>query len=520
MRDKQDPTRPPGGPAAGAHRKAPPDALETLLSRGEAAARAGQRSQARRLFQEALALDPTNEDAWLWLAYLAPSPAQSVAYLEKARDYHPTSQRVREGLAWARARLDPVQPTGEAGAAAGQPEGPEPSLAVPRRGPSRSSRRARPRAVPGGPMARPLVAGRPGGRAPRAALVALAVTVTALVVVTAYGLTGRRRQAAVEPAPGPRLAITPASDTAALREQANQAIDQRLWAQAIQVLEHLYLLSPDDDGVRQQLAAAHLRYGLQLVDADRLEEGIAHYDAAIRLYANDMDLQTARRLAVGYRDGRQAVAGQRWEEAVDLLEPVYRLAPTFRDVASLLFTALLERGRALEGARQLEAARQVYARAVEIRPDAPEARQKLAEITAILTPPTPTPTPMPRKRIVVDVSEQRLRAYENDRVVFDWVCSTGGVATPTQYGRYQILDKIPEAWSSTWGLRMPYWMGIYWAGASENGIHGLPLFSNGQVLWAGYLGRRISYGCIVLDTRNAARLYQWADIGTPVTVQE
>jgi lipoprotein-anchoring transpeptidase ErfK/SrfK len=66
---------------------------------------------------------------------------------------------------------------------------------------------------------------------------------------------------------------------------------------------------------------------------------------------------------------------------------------------------------------------------------------------------------------------------------------------------------------------MPHWLGIYWAGGSENGIHALPL-KDGNKLWAGYLGSPISYGCIVLDTADAAALYEWADLGTPVEIHD
>ena len=58
---------------------------------------------------------------------------------------------------------------------------------------------------------------------------------------------------------------------------------------------------------------------------------------------------------------------------------------------------------------------------------------------------------------------------------------------------------------------MPYWLGIYWAGGSENGIHALPII-NGQTLWEGYLGSPISYGCVVLSAADAERLYNWAEV--------
>jgi hypothetical protein len=72
--------------------------------------------------------------------------------------------------------------------------------------------------------------------------------------------------------------------------------------------------------------------------------------------------------------------------------------------------------------------------------------------------------------------------------------------------------------SNVWNLWMPNWMGIYWAGTVENGIHALPILSNGQLLWAGFLGRRISFGCVVLGTKESKQLFDWAQIGTPVII--
>ena len=40
----------------------------------------------------------------------------------------------------------------------------------------------------------------------------------------------------------------------------------------------------------------------------------------------------------------------------------------------------------------------------------------------------------------------------------------------------------------------------------------------GQKMWGGYLGTRISYGCIILKDADAAALFNWAEIGTPVWI--
>jgi lipoprotein-anchoring transpeptidase ErfK/SrfK len=122
------------------------------------------------------------------------------------------------------------------------------------------------------------------------------------------------------------------------------------------------------------------------------------------------------------------------------------------------------------------------------------------------------------KYILVDISEQHMYVYEGDALVYSFVSSTG-MHNATRVGTFSVLDKIPSAYGATWDIWMPNWLGIYWAGSMENGIHALPILPSGATLWAGYLGVPISYGCIVLGTYEAQLLYDWADVGTPVEIQ-
>lgn len=122
------------------------------------------------------------------------------------------------------------------------------------------------------------------------------------------------------------------------------------------------------------------------------------------------------------------------------------------------------------------------------------------------------------KYILVDISEQHMYVYEGDVLVNDFVSSTG-MNNATRAGHFSVLDKIPNAYGATWDIWMPNWLGIYWAGSMENGIHALPILPNGATLWAGYLSVPISYGCVVLGTYEAQWLYDWAEVGTPVEIQ-
>jgi len=122
------------------------------------------------------------------------------------------------------------------------------------------------------------------------------------------------------------------------------------------------------------------------------------------------------------------------------------------------------------------------------------------------------------KYVLVDISEQHMYVYEGDALVYSFVASTG-MNNATRVGMFSVLDKIPSAYGSTWNIWMPNWLGIYYAGSLENGIHALPILPNGAILWEGYLGVPISYGCVVLGTYESQLLYDWAEVGTPVEIQ-
>lgn len=139
-----------------------------------------------------------------------------------------------------------------------------------------------------------------------------------------------------------------------------------------------------------------------------------------------------------------------------------------------------------------------------------------------LTQPAPAQpaAPAASKSIVVDVSDQRAYVYENGALRWTFIISTGMPGSPTARGSFQVQNKIPMAYAATWDLDMPWWLGIYWAGPLQNGFHALPILSNGVRLWEGLLGRPASYGCIILSEADARALYDWADIGTPVTIRD
>jgi twitching motility two-component system response regulator PilG len=65
---------------------------------GVAAARSGDRPQARTLLRAAVANDPAHELAWLWLASVAETPTEAIQCLERVLTLNPANERARAGL--------------------------------------------------------------------------------------------------------------------------------------------------------------------------------------------------------------------------------------------------------------------------------------------------------------------------------------------------------------------------------------------------------------------------------------
>lgn len=74
----------------------------TTLADAIAAARAGHRDEAARLFRQIVTADPFNVDAWIWLGGIAPEPQDQRTALEQAVRIAPQNQRAQQGLAWLR----------------------------------------------------------------------------------------------------------------------------------------------------------------------------------------------------------------------------------------------------------------------------------------------------------------------------------------------------------------------------------------------------------------------------------
>lgn len=125
------------------------------------------------------------------------------------------------------------------------------------------------------------------------------------------------------------------------------------------------------------------------------------------------------------------------------------------------------------------------------------------------------------KRIVVSISQQKTWVYENGALKWEWLSSTGIADSPTWPGVYQVISKETNAYAGNWDLWMPNFIGVYQPVPNANftnGFHGFPTRGGGQLLWENSLGRRVTYGCILVNNVNSQLLFDWAEIGVVVEI--
>lgn len=111
--------------------------------------------------------------------------------------------------------------------------------------------------------------------------------------------------------------------------------------------------------------------------------------------------------------------------------------------------------------------------------------------------------------IDVDLSAQRVTAFDGDTPVRSFIVSTGTSAHPTVTGQFRVYIKLrstPMAGPGYYLPGVPYTMYFYKGYA----LHG--------TYWHDNFGTPMSHGCVNLRTSDAEWLYNFASVGTLVNV--
>lgn len=128
------------------------------------------------------------------------------------------------------------------------------------------------------------------------------------------------------------------------------------------------------------------------------------------------------------------------------------------------------------------------------------------------------------KAIVIFLGIQEAFLTESGVVMKTYRISSGAPSTPTPVGVFQIYQKEKLRVSSqAVAYRMPNYMAF-----TENdayGLHGLPYLgdsSETSAYWneaLSHIGIPVSHGCVRFLPEEAVEIYQWADVGIPVIIQ-
>jgi lipoprotein-anchoring transpeptidase ErfK/SrfK len=120
------------------------------------------------------------------------------------------------------------------------------------------------------------------------------------------------------------------------------------------------------------------------------------------------------------------------------------------------------------------------------------------------------------KKIIVNLQQQTLTAYEDSVVIHKFPCITGEADHPTPTGSYRINRKHKKYTSRTYGAPMDYAMFFTLTGEAIHKYHGPWLIA--------WMGRKItnevgSKGCVRLKEEDAITMFDWAPMNTLVIVQ-
>jgi lipoprotein-anchoring transpeptidase ErfK/SrfK len=109
----------------------------------------------------------------------------------------------------------------------------------------------------------------------------------------------------------------------------------------------------------------------------------------------------------------------------------------------------------------------------------------------------------------INLSTQRMYAYDGDKLLKTFLVSTGLPGTPTVTGRFRIYVKYAATLMVGPGYYLPNvpWTMYFYSGY---GIHG--------TYWHNNFGHPMSHGCVNMRTDEAEWAYNFASVGTLVNI--
>lgn len=133
------------------------------------------------------------------------------------------------------------------------------------------------------------------------------------------------------------------------------------------------------------------------------------------------------------------------------------------------------------------------------------------------------------KLVIVSVKERHLWACQHHKVVYDTPVVTGMEAYPatlTPRGTYHIASKQTETkltgadTAGKWDVNVHYWMPFLQNQHGIYGFHDATWRANNDFGNVDPNSKNASHGCVELPLNASHWLYDWAPVGTTVTVKD
>jgi hypothetical protein len=121
----------------------------------------------------------------------------------------------------------------------------------------------------------------------------------------------------------------------------------------------------------------------------------------------------------------------------------------------------------------------------------------------------------PDKNIFISLKDQMLTYTEDMRIIGQFRISSGLARTPTPPGEYTVLKKKPVVnyRGPDYNYPATKWNLMFKEGKNGNYyIHG--------AYWHNNFGYPMSHGCINVSYANMEALYNWAEEGTKITIEQ
>ncbi|HMQ52727.1 MAG TPA: L,D-transpeptidase family protein [Anaerolineae bacterium] len=437
------------------------------LSLGIAAARAGRFENARRYLTAVLAQTPHNTTAMCWMAFVAPAPEQSVAWLKQALALEPDNQHLKAGLKWAEQRLTQTPaPTPLPEPTVRPVVRPRDKLAIQPAAPKKVSSKLTSRRKGKGWLRWMVAAFIAGGATG-------AILNSRLVDVASFQPLQTKLLAQVEAfSPNRLIQIEPSSSSLTLSGVTVK-----------------YLDLPETG--RSSATAVASQLGEQPGQAVNF---VAEIDQPAALVSNSVsELPRENRPAPG--EARlSAVPAQRFEAVTPdpgltgPRRPASTAGPTDEPVTD---SALAARSSS-PNPPQAEAVVPADSVLDGVRLFVPVAESQLVH----------QPASADEKWIEVDIATQRVTAWEGNVPVMSFPVSTGLPETPTVEGKFNIYWKLESTLMTGpdyYLPEVPYTMYFY----GGYGLHG--------AYWHSNFGQQMSHGCVNLSLADSKALFEWAD---------